>query len=379
MEHGALHAEAALDVKYVDLQLQNESIEADLLDAVRDVIRSGQAILGDPVAQFEKALADLHQLAWAIGVKSGTDALCLALRAVGVGPGDEVITVPNSFVATVAAIVHVGANPVLVDVDEAMTMDPDALEGAITPRTRAVIPVHLHGRPARMDEIVRIVKRHDLAIIEDCAQAIGARLRDRLVGTFGVAGCYSMHPLKNLGALGDAGAIVGSGADLRDRLRLLRNHGLRTRDECDVWGFNARLDTIQAAMLLVKLRHLANWTMARRAIAARYLAALSDLPLVLPHERPGEFCVWHGFVVQTDERDALRSFLRRQGVEALIYYPIPIHRQRAARELGYACGRFPNCERQAERILSLPVRHDLTAEQVDRVVSAVREFFCGRG
>lgn len=364
-------------IRYVNLALENLSDEESLLRSVIDVLRSGRLILGSAVETFEKEFAQLHGSPWAVGVASGTDALMFALRSIGAGLGDEVITVPNSFVATVAAICHVGAKPVLVDVERRHNMDPEQLATAITPRTRAIVPVHLFGRPADMPRIFRVAERAGIPIIEDCAQAVVARYAGRPVGSFGRLGCFSLHPLKNLGAWGDAGIIVGgSDADLHT-VRLLRNHGLADRDTCVRWGFNSRLDTIHAAVLLVKLKQLHARTERRREIARTYLLELAELPLVLPCPSDEEECVWSAFTIEVEDRDALRTSLDKAGVETLIYYPTPIHLQPAASGLGYGVGSFPVCEALARRILSLPIHPDLTDAQVEAVVRAVKKHYHG--
>jgi len=365
-----------ITVSYTALAQEHQESEL-FLEAIAGVLRSGNFILGSAVEEFETRFAALHGLSYAVGVGSGLDALALTLKALGIGAGDEVITVPNSFVATAAAIALVGARPVFVDVDDDQTMDPDKLFAAVTPRTRVIIPVHLNGRPARMKPIMEIADKAGVPVVEDCAQAAGAALEDVPVGTFGIAGCYSFHPLKNLNACGDAGAVVTADIKLADRLRLLRNHGLRDRDTCLEWGYNSRLDTLQAAVLLKKLALLEQRTEQRRQNASFYLENLKELPLRLPNERAGEYCVWQAFVIQTPRRNELRSFLTAHGIEALIHYPVPIHLQAAAEYLNYPRGSFPVCEAQAESILSLPIRQNLSAGEREKVVSVLKEFFLG--
>ncbi|WP_412749763.1 DegT/DnrJ/EryC1/StrS family aminotransferase [Krasilnikovia sp. M28-CT-15] len=359
-----------------------------LLNALQTIIDGGQLILGRELERFEERIAARHATgeitpertgtAWAVGVSNGTDALALALEALGVGPGDEVVTVPNTFVATVAAIVRRGAVPVFVDVDEHQVLDPARLRVALTRRTKAIVPVHLNGRPADMTAIMAIADAAGVPVVEDAAQAIDASWAGRPVGTYGVLGCYSLHPLKNLGALGDGGVVVGHQPSHRDALRLLRNHGLRDRDTCERWGHNARLDALQAALLNVKLDRLTEWTARRRSIADTYLAELAGLSLQLPVPRAAERAVWSGFVVQTDDRDALRSVLAAAGVETLVYYPVPVHLQPAAARLGYSRGDFPVAERQARRMLSLPVHPHLSNRDVAQVVDAIRGYFHDR-
>ncbi|HEY2543288.1 MAG TPA: DegT/DnrJ/EryC1/StrS family aminotransferase [Gaiellaceae bacterium] len=369
-----------LEVPYVDLVGQYAPLRQELLDAVGRVLDHGQFILGPEVEEFEARFADLGGTRFAVGVASGTDAIVLALRALEVGPGDEVITAPNSFVATASAIAVVGARPVFVDVGDDMNLDPDGIAAAVTPQTRAVLPVHLTGRPAAMDRIVDVCRRHGLAIVEDCAQAVLAELGGRRVGSFGDIGCFSLHPLKTLGAAGDAGVLTTNDESLAQRLRLLRNIGLVSRDDAVLWSTNSRLDTLQAAMMLVKLPHVDAWTEARRANAAAYHEGLDDVPgVIVPGEGPEERAVYHTYVMQTEQRDRLRDHLKGLGIGTAIHYPVPIHLQSVGRALGYGEGDFPVAERQAQRILSLPVYQGLTQEQREHVIAGVRSFASARG
>jgi glutamate-1-semialdehyde 2,1-aminomutase len=368
-----------MKVPYVNLGLQNELILEDLMKNIKKLITSGQFILGEEVHNFERSFADRVGTRYAVGVNSGTDAIFLTLKMYGIGPGDEVITVPNSFVATVAAIELTGATPVLIDVDVDQNMNPNLLEAAITSKTKAIIPVHLTGRPAKMEQIMEIANRHQLLVVEDCAQAVNARLNGQHVGTFGHAGTFSLHPLKNLGACGDAGIVVTNDEELAKKLRKARNHGLINRDECEHWGYNSRLDALQAAILNVKLRHLDHWTTRRREIAKRYIEQLADLPLRLPVEEENQFCVYHAFVIQLEERDALKAFLDEQGIETKIHYPIPIHKQKAAQNRAYGKLTFAEAERQAKQILSLPIYPELKNEEVDAVIQGIHAFFTNKG
>jgi len=369
-------AAVPISVPYVDLAGQHRRIKDELMVAVAEVIDSGQFILGPAVTRFEEEFAELCGVAHAIGVGNGTDALVLALRALGVGPGDEVVTVPNSFVSTATAIVLVGARPVFVDVGDDYNMDPARLEAAITPRTKAILPVHLTGRAARMDEITEIACWRGLPVVEDAAQAVMAEFKGRRVGSFGMAGCFSLHPLKTLNACGDGGVITTNDAALAEKLRLMRNIGLKTRDDCVMFEGNSRLDTIQAAMLLVKLRHLEAWTDARRANAAFYRRELGVVPQVrLPGERPDERAAYHTFVILAERRDALRQFLASRGVATNIHYPIPIHRQTAALAAGWPAGCYPEAERQAGRILSLPIHPELAPAQLQAVADGIKDFY----
>ena len=367
----------APSIPYVDLVQQHAALKGELLSAIERVIDRGQFILGEEVGTFERAFAELCQVRYAVGVNSGTDALILALSVAGVGAGDEVITVPNSFVASVSAIRLVGARPIFVDVRDDYTIDPGLVEAAITPRTRAILPVHLTGRPCEMDPLMALASQYGLAVIEDCAQAVAAEDRGRRVGSFGT-GCFSLHPLKTLNACGDGGVVTTDDAATFERLMLMRNLGLRTRDDCVMWAGNSRLDTIQAAILLVKLKYLEQWTEARRRNARRYRENLRGLAGIVIPEEPGHMrAVYHTLVAQAERRDALRSFLGERGIGSAVHYPVPIHLSRAGQELGYAPGAFPMAERQASRIVSLPVYPELSDADIDRVCAAIAAFYEG--
>ncbi len=361
-------------VPFVDLPRQYLGLREQLLHAVDRVCTSGAYILGEDVKQFEQQMAAYCGTRHALGVGNGADALMLSMKALGIGPGDEVITAPNSFIASAWTIVAVGATPVFADVGDDFNIDPAKVEAAITPRTRAVMPVHLTGRPARMQELLGLCEARHLHVIEDAAQAIGARYKGQRTGSFGVTGCFSLHPLKNLHAYGDAGLITTDDADIWERLAKLRNHGLRNRDECEMWGYNSRLDSIQAAMLLVKVPHLDRWNERCRVIASRYRSALARY-MEVPHDRPEEEPVYHRFIVQVDDRERLMQFLEDNGVETRVNYPIPIHLQTIGRQLGFKHGDFPVAERQASRILSLPLYPELTDDEVDFVIERVERFY----
>lgn len=371
------HREAAADsrIPYVNIAAQHAPIRDELLAAVGRVLDRGNFVLGAEVESFEHEFARACGVAHAIGVNSGTDALWMALRALGIGPGDEVITAPNSFIASVTAIKLVGASPVLVDVGDDYNILPDAIEAAITPRTRGILPVHLTGRPCDMGRIMEIAERHGVHVIEDCAQAAFARFDGKSVGAFGTIGCFSLHPLKTLNACGDGGMLTTDDRGIAEQLRLMRNIGLRTRDDCVMWSPNSRLDTVQAAMLLVKLKYAPAWTQARRDHAEYYRSKLAGVPgLRVPVDRAPEYAVYHTFVVQSEKRDGLRAFLAERGIGSNIHYPVPIHLSTVGRELGYAEGSFPVAERQARHIVSLPVYPELSRAQLDRVCDAVTEF-----
>lgn len=363
-------------VPYVNIAGQHRAIKEELLAAVGAVLDSGQFILGPAVQQFEERFAELCGTRHAVGVNSCTDALVLALQVLGIGPGDEVIVPPNSFIASATSVCLAGATPVFVDAADDYTIDPRLIEAALTPRTRALMPVHLTGQPADMDAINALAGRHHLAVVEDAAQAVMAAVHGRRVGGLGTIGCFSLHPLKNLNACGDAGVITSNDTAVADRLRILRNIGLQTRDNCVAWSGNSRLDSVQAAMLNVKLRYLPQWTEGRRSNAAFYRQALADVSgVTLPVHHPDRYAVYHTFIIQVERRDDLKRHLAELGVETGIHYPVPIHLHPCAAHLGHRPGAFPVTERQAQRILSLPVYPELTAEQREAVVEGIRSFF----
>jgi dTDP-4-amino-4,6-dideoxygalactose transaminase len=359
---------------YLDRQFAN--IDAYLED-IRKVVQSGDFTLGEAVEQFEDRFAALTGLPYAVGVGSGTDALILPLRALGIGPGDEVITSPNTFVASAAAIVMTGARPVFVDNNDEYTIDVDRIEAAISPRTKAILPVHLTGLPADMPAIMEIAERHHLAVVEDAAQAILASIDGKHVGSWGAAAGFSLHPLKNLNVWGDGGIVVTRSAAMRDKLRLLRNHGMLTREDICVWGGNSRLDSVQAVVGMRLINQVRDITEKRIANAHRYDAAFAGLADVITvPERPPNVCqVFHTYVVLARDRDSLLEHLLARGIRAKIHYPVPLHLQPAAAGLGYKAGDFPVCEAHCRSILTLPVHQHLTSEEIDYVIDEVRRFY----
>jgi dTDP-4-amino-4,6-dideoxygalactose transaminase len=363
-------------VRYSYLPQQFEGAE-EIVEAIRAHVRTGHFTLGPEVEQFERAFASLIGTPFAIGVGSGTDALTLSLRAVGIGSGDEVITAANTFIATVGAINATGARPVLVDVTPSFTIDPSRIERAVTPRTKAIIPVHLTGEVADMDPILEIAKRRRLSVIEDACQAITAAAHGRPAGTMGLLGAVSLHPLKNLNVWGDAGVIVTGDPHLNERLRLLRNHGLKNRDEVEILGYNSRLDSIQAIVGNWLIRQVGQITERRIANAARYDQAFSALagPITLPPRRPDVRRVFHLYQVYAQRRDELLRYLHAHGVEAKVHYPIPLPHQRALAHLGYRPGDFPETERQASSLLTLPVDQHLSEDELQYVIDVVCEFY----
>ena len=348
-----------------------------ILDAVTRVLDAGNYILGREVSAFEQEFAAYCGAAHAVGVASGTDALILTLRALGVGPGDEIVTVSHTALATIAAVIATGATPVLVDVDRRdWTIDPERVRMAITPRTKAIVPVHLYGQPADMDAMLAVGRERGIPIIEDCAQAAGATYDGRHVGSLGVAGCFSFYPTKNLGAIGDGGAVVTSDAALAARVRRLRQYGWDSERATAEPGVNSRLDEMQAAILRVKLSALDADNAARRAIATRYQRELDGLPLGRPSERPRAMHVYHLYVVTSEEREPLRRALLEEGIAAAVHYPVPGHLHRGYDDrCRVPAGGLPVTERLARTVLSLPMYPELTAEQAGLVTAAMKRQF----
>lgn len=367
---------ATQTIPYVDLGNQTATIKDELLAVVESVLLSGQYVLGPEVSAFEEEFARYCGSEYALGVASGTDALVLVLKALGIGEGDEVITAPNSFIATASAIALAGARPVLVDINDDLNIDPTRIEAAITPRTRALMPVHLTGRLARMKEINDIAQRHGLHVIEDAAQAVSAAIDGRRAGSWGTAAGFSLHPLKNLHAFGDGGAITTSDPQIVEYVKKARNLGLVNRNECEFWCDHSRLDSIHAAMLRVQLKHIGQWNEERRRLAYRYHEGVRPYVRV-PDENDGEFCTWQTYVVQTPRRDELQAFLVENGVDCKVHYPIAIHNQTCARELGYTDDDFPVARRVVSQILSLPLYPGLADEAQDRVIDLIRSFHEG--
>jgi len=362
-------------IPFVDLKAQYATIRDDVRAAIDGVLESTQFILGDAVSEFERDFAAYLGVGHAIGVGSGLDALSLALRALGIGPGDDVIVPANTFIATALGVTATGATPTLVDCrEDTYEIDPELIESAITPRTKAIMPVHLYGQSADMDRILEIAAAHGLDVVEDAAQAHGTRFRGKLCGTMGRVGCFSFYPGKNLGAYGDGGMVVTDDDQIAERLRRLRNYGQSAKYVHVERGTNSRLDTIQAAVLGVKLRRLDGWNASRAANAARYMERLAGGGLILPVLDERSTHVYHLFVVRTPHRAELQRHLLDRGVQSLIHYPIPIHFQEAYRDLGRGPGAFPVTERLANEILSLPMFPELTEEQIDRVSDAIAEF-----
>ena len=364
-----------MTVPYFDLPAQIRSIRPELDAAIARTLDHCSFCLGPDVAQFEKDFAAYCGAAHALGFNSGTSALHVAALLLNLQPGDEVITTPHTFVATSWALAYVGAKPVFVDIDEAtMNLDPRLLERAITPHTRAVMPVHLYGHPFDVDPILEVCRRHNLPVIEDAAQAHGARYRGKVTGTFGDISCFSFYPGKNLGACGEAGALVTNRADYATRARSLREHGSSVRYYHDEVGYNYRMEGLQGAVLGVKLRHLPAWTAARRRLAHRYHDLLAGTPLMLPREASWAESVYHLYVVRHPARDRLKAHLETCGVGTALHYPLPLHLQKCFAHLGHEPGDFPVAERAASTCLSLPIYPELTDAQQDHVAASIRSF-----
>ena len=365
---------ANIKVPYLDLKAQYQSIKPEIEAVLARVLESGQFVLGSEVVVFEQDFAAYCGTTECIALNSGTSALHLALLAAGVGPGDEVITVPFTFVASVAAVLYTGARPVLVDIDpRSFTMDPAAVEAAITPRTKAILPVHLYGQPADMDPIIDVARRHRLVVIEDAAQAHGAKYKGRAVGSIGDLACFSFYPGKNLGAYGEGGAVTTNNVEYARTIRMLRDWGQDRKYHHTLRGYNYRMEAFQGAILGVKLRHLDRWTECRRAIVQQYNSQLADCDVRIPAEMPWAHHVYHVYTIRADDRDALQAALTAEGIQSGIHYPVPVHLQPAYSDLGYGAGAFPQSEKAAREVLSLPLYPELSSKSVTEVVNAVKK------
>jgi dTDP-4-amino-4,6-dideoxygalactose transaminase len=362
-------------IPFLDLKSHHAALRNELDRAIKEVIDSGAFAGGPFVEKFERDFAAYCGSRYAIGVGSGTEALWLPLLACGVGPGDEVITVANTFMATAEAITYCGARPVFVDVNETTyTMDPAGLEDALGPRTKAIIPVHLFGQPADMDPILEFARKHSLFVIEDAAQAHGAKYKGRTAGTIGDAGCFSFYPSKNLGALGEAGAIITNDAELQEKLRILRDHGQVRKYHHEVIGWNCRMDGIQAAVLSVKLPYLESGNSLRRTHALQYSRAFDGMGEVkTPFEASYARHVYHVYAIRVEEKDVVMSSLKERGIQFAVHYPVPIHLQKAYQDLGYKTGSLPISEQIARQFISLPMFPELTEAQINMVVLATKE------
>ncbi len=358
-------------VPMIDLKKQFAGIKDEVLAVVTEILESAHYVLGPKVSELEKKMAAYHGVAEAIGVASGTDALHLAVKALGIGEGDEVITTPFTFFATAESIIYTGARPVFADIDpETMNIDPVQIEAKITGKTKAIIPVHIFGHPADMDAVMAIAGKHHLHVIEDCAQSFGADIRGKKTGSFGEAGCFSFYPSKNLGAFGDGGLVTLHDAGLGERIRMLRNHGSRGAYKHESVGFNSRLDELQAGILLVKFKRIDAFNIKRRENAALYNACLSDRVL-RPAERPGMTHVYHQYTIRSQKRDQIKNRLHEAGVSSVVYYPVPLHLQEALGFLGHTKGDFPVAEEAAEKVLSLPMYPELEEKTIREIAEIV--------
>lgn len=364
-------------IPLVDLKLQCEMLHENIISAMDNVIKRADFILGEDVSSFEKQFASFCHTEYGIGVSSGTMALYLALLACGIGPGDEVITTANTFIATAFTVSYAGARPVLADIDpDTYNIDVEKIASLITKKTKAIIPVHLYGQPADMDPILKIAEKYGLKIIEDACQAHGAVYKNKKVGSLGDMGCFSFYPGKNLGAFGDGGIVVTNNKELAEKICLLRNYGQKSKYEHLLRGFNSRLDTLQAAILTVKLAKLAEWNKSRNACAQHYNKLLNNLGgIKIPKQSPFTTAhSYHLYVIRTKDRDRLREFLASRGISTGIHYPVPVHLQKAYADLGYSEGSFPVAETAAKEILSLPMYPELTQNQIERVVEEIEDY-----
>ena len=363
-------------IPYLDLRAQIQPLRAEIDAAIARTIDHTSFCLGPDVAQFEKDFAKFCGAEHCVAFNSGTSALHVALMLLGVGTGDEVVTTPFTFVATSWAISYVGAKPVYVDIDDTtFNLNPKLIEKAITPRTKAILPVHLYGQPFDVDAIQEICRRHRLPLLEDACQSHGAKWQGKTIGTFGEISCYSFYPGKNLGAFGEGGALVTNNAEFAKRARSLREHGSTVRYYHDEVGFNYRMEGIQGAVLGIKLKHLEKWTRERQRVAKRYAELLAGTPLQLPREAAGAESVWHLYVVRHPRRDELKKYLDANGVGCALHYPLPLHLQKCYASLGHKAGDFPVAEKAASECLSLPIYAELTDAQIQRVAQVVKEFF----
>jgi UDP-2-acetamido-2-deoxy-ribo-hexuluronate aminotransferase len=359
-------------IPMVDLKKQVQKIKDEVFDVLRDIFESGQYILGLKVSEFEKVVANYHGVQEAIGVASCTDALHLSIDALNIGEGDEVITSPFTFFATVEAILYTGAIPVFVDIEpDTLNIDVSRIEETITEKTKAILPVHLFGHPADMGNIIDIAKKHKLKVIEDCAQSFGAAINGKKAGSFGDAGCFSFYPSKNLGGCGDGGMVVLNNSKVADRIKELRNHGSKGSYRHKRVGFNSRLDEIQAGILLIKLKHIDEYNKKRRRNAALYNHLLSD-KLKCPVEKKGSYHVYHQYTIMTPKRDKLQQKLKEKGIASVIYYPVPLHLQKALKFLGYHKGDFPIAEKAAKQVLSLPMYPELEESSITKIAKIIR-------
>ena len=363
-----------MKVPYVDLKAQYIEYKQEILSSINLVMESGQYIMGPALNQFEENFSNLCEARHAIGVADGTSALTLSMRVLGIGEGDEVITAPNSFFSSASSIVHAGARPIFCDVNQDQNINPKEIEKHITKRTKAIMPVHLTGKTADMNPILELAGVKRIHVIEDAAQSAGSVYFGKKAGSMGVTGCFSLHPLKNLNGAGDGGIITTQDDDIAEKIKLIRNHGMVDRETIPSWGYNSRLDCLQAAILNVKIKYLDNIIEKRRKNASLYRRLLKN-HVLCPEDSQNCFDTYHLFVIQTDQRDKLKDFLKENSIETSIHYPTPIHLLECGRSLGYKEGDFPEVEAQSKRILSLPVHQNLTQEQIEYTAHKIIKFF----
>jgi dTDP-4-amino-4,6-dideoxygalactose transaminase len=363
-----------MNIPFVNPGLQYRGLREEILSRFDRISLTGNYVLGKEVEEFERSFADFCGTSFAIGVGNGSDALTFSLLGLGVKPGDEVITAPNSFVASAWTISNIGAKPVFVDVCEDFNLNPRLIQKAITTKTKAIMPIHLTGRVANMEMINKIAKDFNLLVIEDAAQAVGASYKTKMSGSFGDAGCFSLHPLKNLHVHGDGGVITTNNEALYNKVLKMRNHGLKNRNECEFWGWNSRLDEIQASIANLKLNYLDKWNDRYLEIAMLYIQELKNIvevPSLNKFEKP----VFHRFIIQHEERDGLKSFLEKKGIQTAINYPLPLHLHEASQDLGYKVGDFPLAEKQAKKILSIPIYPELKKVEIEYIIKCIKIFF----
>lgn len=370
----------AKQIPLLDLKAQYQTIKEEIKAAIDEVLESGNYIMGPTVKKFEESLAEYCGVKYAIGVANGTDALLLTLDALGIGPGDEVITTPFTFFASAEVISQVGATPVFVDIEpDTYNLDVTKLEAAITSKTKAIIPVHIFGQPTDMDEIMELANKYNVYVIEDACQAIGATYKGKKIGSIGTAGCFSFFPTKNLGGYGDGGIIVTNDEELARKVQILRVHGSYPKYYHSMIGYNSRLDALQAATLQIKLKYIDQWNQKRREKADFYNQSLKDLSIQLPFIKTGREAVYHLYIIQTEYRDELIQYLKENGISSGIYYPVPLHRQEVYAELDYTEGSLPESEKAALGTLALPLYPELTTEDQEYVISVVKDFFARKG
>lgn len=364
-----------MKISYVDLKRQYKEERKKIIKVIDEVLLKGDYVGGDQVDLFEKRIAKFCNTKYCVALNSGTDALVLALHALGVRRGDEVITPPNSFVASTAVITHIGAKPIFVDVKPDQNIDPDEIEKKITKKTKVIMPVHLTGRMCEMDKILKIGKKYNLKIVEDAAQSIGSMYKGKKSGSYGDIGCFSAHPLKNLNAIGDSGYLTTNSKKIYDYIKILRSHGMANRNVVKNFGYVSRMDNVQAAILNYRLNNLNNIISKRRKNAELYFKYLNKKNMILPNENVYEFNTYHTFVIQVNKRDKLKKYLQKNGINTAIHYPIPIHLQPAAKKLGHKIGDFKNTERQAKSILTLPINQFLKEKEIIFISKKINNFF----